>query len=373
MSTRFVLAWLLAASLGLSVSAQNGRLAPSVHDPNDDKRWPDAASLERARRAAEQRPLFASEDPLALTLIADFGQVQGDRNPEGTRLYPASVVLAQGTTGERTIAAQSRTRGHSRLRPETCVFAPLRLVFSTDPVSTVFEGQKRLKLGVHCRDVGEYPEYVLREYPVYRMFNLMTPNSFRARLAEVKYVDAKNNKTFVRGGLFIEDDDDVARRMGGRISDSIEKSAGTYDGVMMALTTVFGYLIGNTDVSVRSLHNIRNVLMPDGRRGPVPYDFDYSGVVDAAYAVPNPLLSQSSVRERLYLGPCLSSPLLNRTVAQFTAARPTLLGVYERVPMLKPQYLAKAKAYLQGFFERIGSPGGVKRAFVDRCGQQPFM
>ena len=30
-----------------------------------------------------------------------------------------------------------------------------------------------------------------------------------ARLTEVQYVDSKNSKSFVRGGMFIEDDDDV--------------------------------------------------------------------------------------------------------------------------------------------------------------------
>ena len=373
MVRRLLLASLLAASLGLSAAAQNGQTAVPINDPNDAKPWPDAAALERARQTAEQRPLFASDEPLPVTLIADFGQVQGDRNPDGTRLYPVTVVLAQGTADERTITAQIRTRGHSRLKPGTCSFAPLRLVFPSDPVGTVFEGQKRLKLGVHCKDLGDYPEYVLREYPVYRMFNQLTTYSFRARVADVRYVDSKNSKVLARGGLFIEDDDDVARRIGGRISDSTGKYALTYDAGMMALTTVFGYMIGNTDVSVRVLHNIRTVLTPDGKRIPIPYDFDYSGVVDAAYATPNPMLEQSTVRQRLYLGPCLSRPMLDRTVSRFTGARASLLGVYDTVPMLKPDYRAKAKTYLQGFFERVATPDGVKRAFVDGCGKQPFM
>ncbi|MFN7915540.1 MAG: hypothetical protein U0Q55_09375 [Vicinamibacterales bacterium] len=370
---RLFAAALFAGVLGLSAQAQNGQRAPSFHDPNDDKPWPDAATVQRSRQAAQARPLFASDEPVPVTLIADLGQVQADRDVAGTRLYPATLVLGPGTPGERSLSVQVRTRGHSRLRPDTCTFAPLRLVFQADAAGTIFEGQRRLKLGVHCRDLGDYPEYVLREYPVYRMFNLLTPNSFRARLADVKYVDAKSGRSFVRGAMFIEDDDDVARRMGGRVSDSVEPSASTYDAGMMALTTVFGYMIGNTDVSVRSLHNVRVVLMPSGRRFPVPYDFDYSGVVDAVYAVPNPLLDQSTVRQRLYLGPCLPRPRLADTLTRFTDSRTELLRVYDVVPMLKAQYRAKAKAYLEAFYERIRTPAGVKRAFIDRCGSQPFM
>jgi len=370
---RLLTASLLAATFGLSVAAQNGQTAKPIKDPNDDKPWPDAAAVEKARKTAEQRPLFASADPLPLSLVADFGQVQKDRDPAGQRLYPAKIVLAEGTPDERTLAVQIRTRGHSRLKPETCFFAPLRVVFSTTAAGTVFEGQKKLKLGVHCKDVGDFPEYTLREYPVYRMFNLLTTNSFRARLAEVKYVDTKNRKSFIRGGMFIEDDDDVARRVGGRISDSTGKFATAYDPGMTLMTTIFGYLIGNTDVSLRALHNIRSVLMPDGRRLPIPYDFDFSGVVDAAYAAPNPMLDLGSVRQRLYLGPCLPQTGLNVYVARFKAAHDTLLGVYDTVPMLKPQYRVKAKAYLQGFFDRVSTPDGVKRAFVDGCGRGPYM
>src|SRR6476659_8942754 len=196
MKGRLVLAWFVLAAAGLS-AAQNGSTLASKKDPKDEKSWPDAAAMEASRLAAERRPLFATSEPLRFALAADFGQVQHDRDPGSEKNYPASIVLSQGTSAEQTIAVRVRTRGHSRLKPDFCTFAPLRIFFQENPKGTVFEGQKTLKLGVHCRDVGEYPEYTLREYPVYRMFNLLTPNSFRARLAEVRYVDSKSSKTTV--------------------------------------------------------------------------------------------------------------------------------------------------------------------------------
>jgi hypothetical protein len=374
MSTQgFIGAWLLAAAT-LSAAPQNGSPLPPIKDPKDERPWPDATQLTAARRAAEARPLFASAEPLALSIVADWGQVQRDRDPDGEKTYSATIVIAQGKPEEQRIAANIRTRGHSRLRPEFCSFAPLRIDFATNPAGTVFDGQKRLKLGTHCRDIGDYPEYTVREYPVYRMFNTLTSSSFRARLAEVQYVDAKSAKAFVRGGLFLEDDDDLARRMGGRISESRGTPGQGLDFGMVALTTMFQYMIGNTDVSIKSLHNIRVVLMPDGKRYPVPYDFDFSGVVNARYAQPNPLLTMlSSVRERLYLGPCIPLPVLNVYVDRLHAKREMLLGVYDSVPMLEPKSRTAAKDYLAGFFSRTATPAGVKRAFVDNCGTRPFM
>jgi hypothetical protein len=367
-----VLVWLLVAATSIS-AAQNGSLLSARKDPRDDRPWPEPAALEAARLAADRRPLFVSDEPLAFSLRADFGQVQGDRDPDGQKTYAASIVLSQGTAAERSIPVQVRTRGHSRLKPEFCSFAPLRLVFASNPIGTVFEGQRSLKLGVHCRDAGEYPEFTLREYPVYRMLNVITPNSFRARLTEVRYVDAKSGKAFVRGGLFIEDDDDLARRMGGRISESNGSHLSRVDFAMTATTTMFEYLIGNTDVSIKSLHNIRMVLKPDGSRYPIPYDFDFAGVVNASYAMPNPMLALSTVRERLYLGPCLNPGVLNVLLARFRSAREALLGVYDSAPMLKDKYRADAKKYLNDFFRRTETPGGVKHAFVDGCGTRPYM
>ena len=372
MKGRLICAWLLVAAAGLS-AAQNGTVLPPKKDPKDERVWPDAAAIEAARLAAENRPLFASSEPLGFSLVADFGQVQHDRDPESDKNYPASIVLSQGTPEEKSIEVRIRTRGHSRLKPDFCTFAPLRIIFPTNPTGTVFEGQKSLKLGVHCREAGDYPEYTLREYPVYRMFNVLTPNSFRARLAEVRYVDSKNSKTNVRGGLFIEDDDDVARRMGGRISDSTGPNGARLDFGMTSLTTMFEYLIGNTDVSIRSLHNIRAIVKPDGTRYPVPYDFDFSGVVDAPYSAPNPMLKISTVRERLYLGPCQTPAVLNVYLSRFRTAREALLAVYDTVPMLKPKYRTEAKEYLDEFYRKTEGPGGVKRAFIEGCGTRPYM
>jgi len=363
-------ALLLASVPGL---AQNGSVLSPIKDSSDDKPWPGMAAIEKARLEADGRPLFASAEPLSLTVVADFGQVQRDREPNGGKTYPARLIVEQGTPREQSIAARIRTRGHSRLRPDFCTFAPLRVEFTSNPAGTVFEGQKRLKLGTHCRDTGEYAEYTVREYPVYRMLNALTTNSFRARLVDVRYLDEKSRKSFVRGGLFLEDDDDLARRMGGRISDSTGTHAGQYDFGMTNLTTVFQYMIGNTDVSIRSLHNIRAVLKPDGARYPVPYDFDFAGVVDARYAQPNPMLQLDSVRTRLYLGPCQPPGVLNTYLGVLRAARDKLLGIYDTAPMLTPKYREAAKKYLDGFFRSTATPSGVKRAFVDGCGTRPYM
>jgi hypothetical protein len=372
MRTTFAVFVLWAASMpagSLAVSqpprAQTAAdVAADIAEP-----WPAPEVLAERQAAAEQRPLFASKEPLAFTLIADFGAVQRDRNPESTKMFPATLVVARADGTDALIPVQLRTRGHSRRKPESCTFAPLRLEFEADPVGTVFEGQRGgLKLGTHCRDLGDYEQYVLREYAVYEMLNILTHRSFRARLGKAQYVDARSKRQVAsRMSLFIEDDDDVARRLGGRAIDQLRVSFRRTHSDTLTLMTLFEYMIGNTDMSILALHNVRLVRTPDELWYPIPYDFDYSGVVNARYAVPDPRLHISSVRDRVYRGPCRTHEQFEPTFAHMRTARPRLFAVYDQIPALKSGYIRQAKSYLEQFFRTIDEPARVKRAFIDGC------
>ena len=68
--------------------------------------------------------------------------------------------------------------------------------------------------------------------------------------------------------------------------------------------TLFQYLVGNTDYSMYFGHNVVSVDTGENRIVPVPYDFDWSGVVNARYAKPAPEIGTRSVRERVYRGVC---------------------------------------------------------------------
>lgn len=322
----------------------------------------------RRQSAAQQRPLFTADDPLPFTLIADFKAVNRDRNPESTRVFPATLVVANRAGGESRLHVNIRTRGHSRRMSSTCTFAPLRIEFTGQTEGTVFEGHRSLKLGTHCRDVDSYAQYVYREYLVYKVFNRITQRSFRARLTTATYVDATDNKPMTtRAGLFLEDDDDVARRLGGDASDLQGLSFGHVDGEAMTLIGLFEYMIGNTDMSLSKLHNIILVRAANGTVYPVPYDFDYSGVVNARYAVPAVVLNLPTVRERLYRGPCLTAEQLAPYLTRMQGMRESILALYDSVPELDEGYRKDAKGYLDQFFRLIGRPGDVKRAFLDGC------
>jgi len=337
--------------------------------------WPEESVLLARRTEAERRPLFQRTEPLAFTLAADFKMVNRDRNPESTVRYPAMLTLTDERGREQTIHVRISPRGHFRRMARNCAFVPLRVELPADEIAgTVFEGQTTLKLGTHCQDDKAYEQITLREYLTYPMFNLVTPKSFRARLARGTYVDAKSGKTqATRHAIFIEHDNDVARRTGGRIVELPRTEFKDMDAPTLTTMMLFEYMIGNTDFSLYALHNVRLVQDPNRVLYPVPYDFDLSGMVHAPYAIPERRLGIRSVVDRLYRGPCRTVDELEAAASAFRGKRADMLALVDGMKDLEPEARGEMKNYLEGFFRTIERPANIKRQFVDGCRQAPTM
>ena len=329
--------------------------------------WPDAEAMRQRRTDAENRRLFQSGEPLALTITADFKTVNKDRNESSTKRYPATLAVA-GAKGD-AIPVRLGTRGHFRLRQTSCSFVPLRVEFpGQETAGTPFERQKALKLITHCREDKVYEQYILHEYLVYRILNLLTPRSFRARLARVTYVDTSSDKAPVtRTAMFLEDDDDVARRMGARIVDLPNLLFKDVDAEALTLMAIFQYMIGNTDYSLLRLHNVRVMQSPTRILYTVPYDFDFAGLANTQYAIADKRLGIASVRERLYRGPCRSEGELAPVVEAFMAKKADIMALNDSLPDLDPSYRRNAREYLEDFFSTLSRQDRVKKALIDGC------
>jgi hypothetical protein len=363
-------AWLLVVVLGYGFLAAPAAQAPQTKSAALEP-WPDAKVIADRRKSAENRRLFRTAEPLAFTLIANFRSVNSERDPKSTKTFPATLEFTKEDGTKGSITLQIRGRGHARR--QICSFLPIRLELPKEQTrGTVFDGHGALKLVTHCRNGSE--EYVLREYVPYQIYNLLTPRSFRARLAQVTYVDTSSKKALpVKHAMFIEDDDDVAKRLDGRIIELEKATFVRVDMETVTLMSIFEYLIGNTDMSLFLQHNIRLVQTVNGLRYPVPYDFDYAGLVDAGYAVPGAHLGIASVRDRLYRGPCRTAAELAPFFGKMRAIRAEVEDLYKTMPGFSNSYRNNALSYLNEFYRTIDRPNDVKRAFIDGCNGRPYM
>ncbi len=365
-----------AATLFGAVDATHAQAPPAsqpvqtAQQAKPPKAWrADADTLKQRRLEAEALPLFASLEPVDVTITADFKAVQRDRDVDSKKTFPGTISIGTGGVAGPAIPIQLRTRGHSRRSVRTCSFAPLRLEFAKDRVrETLFERQGAVKLGTHCQDSGVFQQYTLKDHLASRILNVLTPRSLRSRLARVTYVDsASGKKPFTRLGIFYEDKDDMAKRVEAREEPREGLLFGHLDLPTLLLMSLFEYMIGNTDYSIAALHNVVIVVDSTGVVYPAPYDFDSSGLVSAHYAVPTEFLKLASVRDRLYRGPCKTEAELEPVLEQFRAKKDEILALPAAMPDLDEGHRKNAEKYLIEFFDLISRPDKVKRTFVTEC------
>lgn len=336
--------------------------------PKKDKSQPvTEEEIATAKRRTER--LFGPDEPLEFTLAADFKQVFRSRDTLNVKTHKATITVKDSSGNPVTIPIEIAPRGHFRLRNDVCNFPPIRLIFPKSGLKgTPFAGQDALKLGTHCQQRDkEYHEYPVREHATYEVLNIFTEASFRSRLATVTYVPVGEEKDQItRIGLLIEDEGDMSKRNAARIQTVRGGTFADMDPAQTALISVFAYFVGNTDFSVWSLHNVRLLATADGRYVPVPYDFDWSGVVFARYAKPAPQLGIKTVQDRLFRGPCLTPADLAPVFAKFNAQRAAIKDLYARLP-LDNDYRKRVNDYYDEFYETIGDQRRVRREFIDSC------
>lgn len=308
--------------------------------------------------------LFSTDSVLAFTLTASFLRILKDRG-DTTRAHPAQLNY-HSTPGETvTLPVKLQVRGNFRKLWNNCSFPPLYLNVPKKKASqTMFANQNKLKLITHCE--GE--EYVVREYLVYRLYNLLTDYSFQAQLCRVSYVDSAGKRPpETRWGVLLEDESSLVKRNGGRPNKLRQISMANMDSLHMATLAVFEYLIGNTDWSVPYRHNIRLLTVPSMQNPvPVPYDFDQAGIVEAFYARPSENIGIASVRERVYRSIAYPSALFHRVFDRFNQLKPQVYALYANNPHLDSAYLKRTLAYFDEFYAIINNPVKVSLVRTQR-------
>lgn len=332
------------------------------------------AASTNAATADEARPLFADHDMLAVSIHAPLEQIARERDSE--EYHEGQLRYTDATGGSRELDVKLRARGRYRRQTSTCNFPPIRLNFAKKKVDdTIFAGQDKLKLVTHCENGSEYYEQLLlKEYLTYRMFQEFTDQSFRVRLLRISWNDSlEGGEPMETYGFLLEDEDLLGERLGVKPSEVRSTTPGGLIADQAALVGVYEYLIGNTDFSMllgpaeeKCCHNI--VLYgTDAGHLPIPYDFDFSGFVNAPYAEPNPKLKIRSVTVRLYRGRCEHNAEMEAVLQQFRDKRPALFALMDNLPGLSERTRKSAGSYIDDFYKIINDPKRVRGRMAKRC------
>ena len=327
-----------------------------------------------AQTAAQPKPpappptFFDTEAPLTIALTANLKELRRDK-AEVVPWRPATIAYAGTDSAPVKVPLKVRTRGIWRLK--TCEFPPLRLNFSTEAArGTLFQGLDKPKLVSYCRNSDRFEQYVLQELQLYRIYQLLTPVSHKARLVRLAYTDsARGRVETTRYAILLEEPKAIAARLGGKVLEQKGAMPGDLEEFHDALVGVFQYFIGNTDFSTYGLHNVELLARPDGPVLPLAYDFDFSGAVNASYATVDPRLSVTRVRDRLFRGFCTPHEAFTRVFALFNEKKPQIYALYsDQVGSLMDRRVARETLkYFDEFYRTINDPRSARRNIIDAC------
>jgi len=317
-------------------------------------------------------PLFQSDESLKVTIEAPFTTLVRERPRDDYLPGVIKYLQADGTAVELDL--EIRTRGHFRHR--TCDYPPVLLNLKRKQTGgTLFDGQNKLKLVIPCEYDDRYEQSVLREYLAYRILNVVSDLSFRARLLRVSFANTEKTKEpEVRYAFLIEHKNRLGERH--QLEDlKVERTTvASIDPERLNLTSVFAFLIGNTDFSpiagppgdvcchnyVLFGNNIDPIIA-------IPYDFDQSGFVNAPYAEVNENFRIKNVRQRLYRGRCVNNEHVVASLQKFRESRDAIYALIDEQEGLKPYVRESLVRYVDDFYELINKPKVVERKIINKC------
>ena len=309
---------------------------------------------------------FEEQSIMDATLEIDMKDLLGKKQKE--RFLPATFTMTMADGSSITEKIEASARGN--FRRETCFMPGLKLRLNADTNARTSK-LKELKLSNGCNTGDDAGQLVIKEFLVYKIYNLLTDKSMRVRLMKLNFKDAAGKrKPYTQMAFLIEDVDEMAKR-----NKMIEVEGTTFGTEVtnrdqMTLVTLFQYFIGNTDWSVPAYHNIKLIGPKDDnstRPYTVAYDFDICGFVDPPYATVDEQLQVyiTTVRERLNRGYARTMEELNVAIKIFNDKKSQIYDLVNKNEYLSSKSKSSTISFMDEFYKTINDEREVKKVFIE--------
>jgi hypothetical protein len=311
--------------------------------------------------------LFTKDEILDLTLRFDLTNYKRKKPKEEYM----KAILTYHISEKDSINKEIRLKSRGEFRNGYCDLPPIRLNFSkTEFQKDDLKKIDKLKMVTHCKYGNE--EYLFKEYLIYKLFNVLTDSSFRVRLVRIEYINTyKKSKPIKTYAFFIEPVEILCERISAIPEEALNLSQKQIIPEMMDRMAIFNYMIGNTDWSVPNQHNCKIfstlAFNTSGLGLIVPYDFDYSGLVNADYAVPFEGLGIESVLQRRYVGICRTEDTFINALREFSDKKEEFYKVINNFTFLKEKERLEMIRYLDSFYAGFDKRNSIVSDILNGC------
>lgn len=305
-----------------------------------------------AQTTDSQKSIFEvmnHKEVLSVTLKADFAALDSARRTKDK--YPAIFSFEDENGAMQTWNVKLETRGN--FRRMKCEMAPLKINFKKKELKAAGLAKfDDMKLVTHCiSNKMEAKALLQKEYLTYKLYNQFTEFSYRVQLLKINYVDINTGKKTKHWAFLIEDTAELRNRVqaDAKVENILSLPRDTFHDGMLKIVSIFQYMIGNADWDLEVGRNVK-YLIKKGKVVPVPYDFDFSGLVNAPYAIPNPNFGIPTVKTRIFLGFKEDMEQIRSTLAYFKTKRLDILQTVDAFRVLDPTKRDEIIYYIDTFY-----------------------
>jgi hypothetical protein len=309
--------------------------------------------------------LFRSDEVIKIELRSDFDAIQKERT-DSQSYHDGELIYYTPDRDPVRLTVRIMARGNFRLDPVNCDFPPLFVDFKKGEVAnTIFRNQNRIKLVTPC----QFEEDIIDEYTIYKLYNQVTDLSFNVRLVKVLYFDTGlNKKVFEKYSFFLEDKKHVAERNNATERDKFLTPFDLNRENFQKLS-VFQYIIGNKDWYVSSRKNIMVLEPEEAYQGlyAVPFDFDFSGFVNAEYTKPRGVPEDLLADRRVYKGLCYTDEEFKKIFDFFRGLKPEFESIINNQKLIPKYTRRQILDYINNFYTIIDRNELFEQAFLTTC------
>jgi len=271
-------------------------------------------------------PEKAKEEPLSffqyivrdsiskMTMMADFNTLRKNKYKE--EYYKGQLSFLDGNNLLQSFSVSFRSRGNSRKK--LCYYPSLKLKLSKKELKKQgLNKDNKYKMVCQCSYGKTHQQTLLREFLAYKIFNLISPYSFQVHLIQIDYIGIPRSRKSKRFGFLLESKKSLEKRLNGIVVERDDVVLNRISRIESIRMSIFQYMIANTDWNIPALHNIKLLLDKNEDLIPIPYDYDYSGLVNTPYATSNPDYPIKSHIDRYFLSDNYTAEEINEQLSLF--------------------------------------------------------
>jgi hypothetical protein len=253
------------------------------------------------------------------------------------------------------LKAELSVRGKFRTR--VCDFPPLKINFKKSSLQELVGAPKydKYKLVSHCLDnMDEAVINLQKEATVYKMYNEVTPYSFRVHELTITYTDIHDPSWSIEAPAFIiESNKQFEDRMSGEFIDTLGLTAKQIETDALENLMLFNYMIGNADWDIRVGRNVKLLWVEEKSTFiPVAYDFDFCSFVAPSYLRLFTSLGQKKWNDRILVSPFDGHSTLGDNLIFFEELKSRFDSLIRKMDKISETDYDRIKTFINSFYNK---------------------